>query len=103
GHPLPATIVFASFTGEEGGVLGSREFVRRALASKKKVVARLNNDTVGWPSDQRLDNTIRYANPGIRDIQHGAAMLFTRLITYDALYFKSTDAPSLSHAYGALT
>ena len=33
-HPLPATIVFASFTGEEGGLLGSREFVRRAVAGK---------------------------------------------------------------------
>jgi hypothetical protein len=31
-HPQPATIVFASFTGEEAGLFGSREFVRRALA-----------------------------------------------------------------------
>ena len=30
GTPLPATIVFASFTGEEAGLLGSREFVRLA-------------------------------------------------------------------------
>ena len=55
---------------------------------------------VGWTNDARLDNTIRYSNPGIRDIQHGAAMLFTRLITYDALYFKGTDAASLYDAYG---
>jgi hypothetical protein len=34
GHPMPATIVFASFTGEEAGLLGSREFVRRAAAAK---------------------------------------------------------------------
>ena len=47
-----------------------------------------------------MDNTIRYSNPGIRDIQHAAAMLFTRLITYDALYFKGTDAASLYDAYG---
>ena len=99
-HPLPATIVFASFTGEEGGLLGSREFVRRALARKMRVVGALNNDMVGWANDGRLDNTIRYSNPGIRDIQHGAAMLFTRLITYDALYFKGTDAVSLYDAYG---
>jgi hypothetical protein len=99
-HPLPATVVFASFTGEEGGLLGSREFVRRALASKMHVVGALNNDMVGWANDGRLDNTIRYSNPGIRDIQHGAAMLFTRLITYDALYFKGTDAASLYDAYG---
>jgi hypothetical protein len=97
---LPATVVFASFTGEEGGLLGSREFVRRALANKVKVAAALNNDMIGWTNDQRLDNTIRYSNPGIRDIQHGAAMLFTRLITYDALYFKGTDAVSLYDGYG---
>jgi hypothetical protein len=99
-HPLPATVVFASFTGEEGGLLGSREFVRRALAGKMRIVGALNNDMVGWVNDGRLDNTIRYSNPGIRDIQHGAAMLFTRLITYDALYFKGTDAASLYDAYG---
>ena len=70
GHPLPATIVFASFTGEEAGLLGSREFVRRAVADKVKLVGALNNDMIGWANDHRLDNTIRYSNPGIRDIQH---------------------------------
>jgi hypothetical protein len=99
-HPLPATVIFASFTGEEGGLLGSREFVRRAVAGKLHVAAALNNDMVGWTNDARLDNTIRYSNPGIRDIQHSAAMLFTRLITYDALYFKGTDAASLYDVYG---
>jgi hypothetical protein len=99
-NPMPATIVFASFTGEESGLLGSREFVRRAVADKVRIVGALNNDMIGWANDQRLDNTIRYSNPGIRDIQHGAAMLFTKLITYDALYFKSTDAAAYYDAYG---
>ena len=100
GHPMPATIVFASFTGEEAGLLGSREYVRRAVEGKTRIVGALNNDMIGWANDQRLDNTIRYSNPGIRDIQHGAAMLFTKLITYDALYFKSTDAAAYYDAYG---
>jgi Tol biopolymer transport system component len=100
GRPMPATIVFASFTGEESGLLGSREFVRRAVEGKVQIVGALNNDMIGWSNDQRLDNTIRYSNPGIRDIQHGAAMLFTKLITYDALYFKSTDAAAYYDAYG---
>jgi hypothetical protein len=100
GHPMPATIVFASFTGEESGLLGSREFVRRAVAAKVHVVGALNNDMIGWTNDSRLDNTIRYSNPGIRDLQHAAAMLFTRLITYDARYFKGTDAVSFYDAYG---
>jgi hypothetical protein len=100
GHPLPATVVFGSFTGEEAGLLGSREFVRRAVEAKTKVVGALNNDMVGWANDQRLDNTIRYSNRGIRDVQHAAAMQFSALITYDALYYKGTDAVSYYDAYG---
>ena len=99
-HPQPATIVFASFTGEEAGLLGSREYVRRAVENKVRIVGALNNDMIGWANDHRLDNTIRYSNPGIRDIQHGAAMHFTDLITYDALYYKSTDAAAYYEAYG---
>jgi hypothetical protein len=99
-HPQPATIIFASFTGEESGLLGSREFVRRAVAGKLNIVGALNNDMIGWANDYRLDNTIRYSNPGIRDIQHAAAMQFTKLITYDALYYKGTDAAAYYDAYG---
>jgi hypothetical protein len=99
-HPQPATIVFASFTGEEAGLLGSREFVRRAVADRLQVVGALNNDMIGWANDFRLDNTIRYSNPGIRDIQHAAAMQFSNLITYDALYYKGTDAAAYYEAYG---
>jgi hypothetical protein len=47
-----------------------------------------------------LDNTIRYSNDGIRDIQHAAAMQFTRLITYDSRYHRSTDATAFFEAYG---
>ena len=99
-HPQPATIVFASFTGEEAGLLGSREYVRRAVESKLKLVGALNNDMVGWANDHRLDNTIRYSNAGIRDIQHAAAMQFSNMVTYDALYYKSTDAAAYYEAYG---
>ncbi|HEY7288862.1 MAG TPA: M28 family peptidase [Vicinamibacterales bacterium] len=100
GHPLPATVVFASMTGEEAGLLGSREFVRRAVEQHLHVAAALNNDMIGWANDQRMDNTIRYSNDGIRDVQHAAAMLFTKLITFDARYWKGTDAASFYDAYG---
>jgi hypothetical protein len=100
GRPQPATIIFASFTGEEGGLLGSREFVRRAMGDKLKIAGALNNDMIGWANDNRLDNTIRYTNAGIRDIQHAAASLFTRLITYDARYHRGTDATAFFEAYG---
>ena len=99
-HPMPATIELAFFTGEEAGLLGSREYVRRAVASGKRIVGALNNDMIGWANDHRLDNTIRYSNPGIRDIQHAAAIQFSDLITYDALYYKSTDAAAYYEAYG---
>jgi hypothetical protein len=99
-QPQPATIIFASFTGEEAGLLGSREFVRRAVADKLRIVGALNNDMIGWANDYRLDDTIRYSNAGIRDVQHAAAMQFSNLITYDALYYKSTDAAAYYDAYG---
>ena len=99
-QPQPATIVFASFTGEESGLLGSREFVRLAVEDKTRIVGALNNDIIGWTNDHRLDSTIRYSNPGIRDVQHAAAGLFTNLITYDALYYRGTDAQAYYEAYG---
>ena len=99
-YPQPATIVFASFTAEESGLLGSREFVRRAQTDKVNIVGALNNDMIGWANDHRLDATIRYANHGMRDIQHAAAMQFTSLITYDALYYKNTDAAAYYETYG---
>jgi Tol biopolymer transport system component len=101
GHPLPATVVFASFTGEEAGLLGSREFVRLAAERKWKIVGALNNDMIGWAAESaRMDNTIRYSNAGIRDLQHGAAFLFSNLITYDAKYYKGTDANAFYDGWG---
>ncbi len=99
-HPQAATIIFASYTGEEAGLLGSREFVRVAQANKMNIVGVLNNDMIGWANDNRMDNTIRYSNDGIRDIQHAAASLFTRLITYDARWHRGTDATAFFEAYG---
>lgn len=100
GRPQPATIQFAFFTGEEAGLLGSREFVRRAVARGDRIMGALNNDMIGYANDHRLDNTIRYSNAGIRDLQHAAAFLFTDLITYDAEYYKNTDAHAYYEAYG---
>lgn len=99
-HPMPATIEIALFTGEESGLLGSREYVRRAVESGKKLVGALNNDMVGFAEDHRLDNTIRYSNAGIRDLQHGAAILFSEMVSHDAEYYKSTDAAAYYDAYG---
>jgi hypothetical protein len=99
-HPRRATIHFAFLTAEEAGLLGAREYVRRALEEGAHIAGVLNNDMIGWTRSHRLDNTIRYSNDGIRDIQHGAAHLFSDLITYDARYYRGTDAAVFYDAYG---
>lgn len=98
-RPQPATIMFVSFTGEESGLRGAREFGRR-MKDSITVLGALNNDMMGWANDHRMDNTIRYSNPGLRDVQHAAAIQFSRLITYDAFYYKNTDANALYDAWG---
>ena len=98
--PMPATIIFAAFTGEEAGLLGSREFVRQAVANKVRLMGVLNNDMIGWTNDYHLDNTIRYSNASIRDLQHAASFLFSRMVTYDAKYYKATDAQAFYDDYG---
>ncbi len=99
-RPQAATIQFAWFTGEEAGLLGSREYVRRAQQNGVRIAGALNNDMLGWRNDHRLDNTIRYSNSGLRDVQHAAAFLFTQLITYDSRYYQATDAQAYYDAYG---
>lgn len=98
-RPLPASVMFVSFTGEESGLRGAREFGRR-MKDSITVVGALNNDMMGWSNDHRLDNTIRYSNPGLRDLQHAAAIGYSDLVTYDAFYYKSTDAQALYDAWG---
>lgn len=100
GNPPPATVCFAFFTGEEAGLLGSREFVRVAKEKGWRIAAAINNDMIGWADDHRLDDTIRFASAGLRDIQHAAAFLFSRLVTYDTRYVMSTDGQSFHDAYG---
>lgn len=97
--PLPASVMFVAFTGEESGLRGAREFGRR-MKDSITVVGALNNDMMGWSNDHRLDNTIRYSNPGLRDVQHAAALGYSDLTTYDAFYYKSTDAQALYDAWG---
>ena len=98
--PMPATILFAAFTGEEAGDLGSHEFVRQAAEKKVRLAGVVNNDMIGWTNDHHLDNTIRYSNAGIRDLQHAASFLFSKMVTYDAKYYKSTDAQAFYDVYG---
>ncbi|MFU8812891.1 MAG: M28 family peptidase [Balneolaceae bacterium] len=99
-NPQPATIIFASLTAEESGLLGAREFVRVADEEGLQAAGVINNDMMGWTRHHRLDNTIRFSNYGIRDVQHAGAILFTDLITYDSRYYRNTDAHVFFDAYG---
>ena len=99
-NPMPASIIFVAFTGEEAGLLGSRYFVNEAVKNELNLVGALNNDMIGWANDFHLDNTIRYSNAGIRDVQHAASFLFSKMISYDAVYYKSTDAAAYYDFYG---
>lgn len=99
-RPQPETIRLAFLTAEEAGLIGAREFVRRAVENGDEIVGVINNDMIGWTRSHRPDNTIRYSNDTIRDIQHNAAILFSDLITYDARYVRSTDAQAFWDNYG---
>jgi hypothetical protein len=55
GRPLPRTLVFIAFTGEETGKLGSRHYVRHSDAyPADSIIAMLNLDTVGRLGDRPL-------------------------------------------------
>ncbi len=55
GKPLPRTLVFVAFTGEESGLLGSRHYVRHTDAyPADAIIAMLNLDTVGRLNDRPL-------------------------------------------------
>ena len=54
------------------------------------------------PEDGRYDDTIRYASDYLRDVEHGAAIQFSKLITYDARYYRGTDAGVFYEAYGPI-
>ena len=99
-NPRRATLEFAFLTAEEAGLLGAREYVRRMVEEGRRLVGVLNNDMIGWTRSHRLDNTIRYSNPGIMRIQHAAAHRYSELITYDALYYRGTDGAVFYEAYG---
>lgn len=99
-HPLPSSLIFAAFTGEESGLWGSREFARLARERKLQILGAINNDTIGWTEDHRLDNTIRYANSGLKDLMHAASIGFSRMVTYDSRYIRSTDAVPLFETFG---
>jgi len=99
-RPQPATVVLLWVTGEEEGMLGSHAWARRAKASGMRVVGNINNDTFGWTRNGRLESTVRFSNPAMRDIGHGAALQFTDLVTFEARMFQSSDGRAFWDEFG---
>ena len=54
GRPLPRTIVFIAFTGEERGLLGSAHYLKDPVVPLKDTIAMLNMDMVGRLRDNKL-------------------------------------------------
>jgi hypothetical protein len=63
-------------------------------------MAGLNNDVVGWTNHNHLNDTIRYSNARVRDVERAGAIDFTGLISCDTNYVKSTDAAPLYEMWG---
>ena len=101
-NPQPATIVFMAFNGEEAGLLGARAWVADQVDAGTRIMGFVNHEVIGWANDHRMDNTIRHNNNDLRDATHAAASLFSRLITYDSYYVRSTDAAVFHDAYGEI-
>jgi hypothetical protein len=101
-NPQPATIVFMGFNGEEAGLYGARAWVEEQVEAGTKVMGFVNHEVIGWANDHRMDNTIRHNNNDLRDATHAAAFLFSRMITYDSYYVRSTDAAIFHDAFGQI-
>src|SRR5215831_9084965 len=52
--PQPRTLVFVAFAGEEMGLLGSSEYVRRPSVPLDRTVAMVNLDMVGRPREGKV-------------------------------------------------
>jgi hypothetical protein len=76
-HPPQRSIIFATFTAEESGLIGSARFVNRSPIDLKNIVAMLNLDMVG-----RIRKNLLYVGGG------GTAKPF-----HDILKTADTDSP----------
>ena len=66
-YPKSATLVFATFSGEEQGLVGSKAFVRNLdSATRSRIKAVLNMDMIGYSKDDSedvlLESSSRYKN-----------------------------------------
>jgi Zn-dependent M28 family amino/carboxypeptidase len=92
--PKNATLIFALFSGEEIGLLGSKAYVNSLGSLKKKVKFMLNLDMIGWDRGEGSSNMIEIETfPKYQDI----AILFRSA----ALKFSSLPPMISLHAWGS--
>jgi aminopeptidase YwaD len=71
--PQPRTLVFVAFAGEEMGLLGSAEYVRRPPVPLDRTVAMVNLDMVGRPREGKVYVTGVDSGSGLRTLVADAA------------------------------
>lgn len=84
--PPRRSILFCAFTGEEGGLLGSRALVRDLQAAQVPVAAMVNLDMVGRGDPSRLTLLGLAANPSLKAPARRAVTMAS----------SRTDAPSVA-------
>jgi aminopeptidase YwaD len=86
----PRTLVFALFSGEEEGLLGSAHYVRRPAVSLDRTAAMLNFDMVGRMRDHRLNVGGVESGIGLRAlVADAAARAAITLVPHDTPYAPS--------------
>lgn len=58
-HSFNHTIIFAAFSGEEEGLLGSHVYAKEAYLNKKKIIVELNADMIGHATTRETACSIR--------------------------------------------
>jgi hypothetical protein len=75
-NPPAHSIIFAAFDGEEGGMVGSREFVRQPPVPAERIVVNVNLDMVGRNARNELyaagTSHYRFLRPYLDSIATGA-------------------------------
>ena len=100
-YTFNATIKFILFSGEEIGLLGSKEYAKAAAANKEKIIGVLALDKIGYALTTEEGNTIRHhadmESAWMVDISQAISTLFFDSIGLKVLrYPQSADSDHIS-------
>ena len=89
GHAFDSTIKFFGFNAEEEGLVGSKAYADKAIASGEHVLGMLNFDMIAYPGSSGAKNVLLAGNPGLVNAMAGNALKYTSLtpsLNYDNLW-----------------